>query len=158
MTEIRYGVTSTSGWAGRVIRWATHSTVNHAFLVDHDGITIEAQPGGMRYGHAKSYPRAIYSEPVTGARADAIWADAESRIGTPYGWLDIAAIALVCIHVPTPRWALRRLAGTRTLICSQAVCVSYAAAGISLGDKPAALTTPGDLLDVIQHHTEPVSR
>lgn len=110
----------------------------------------------MTYGHLSSYPGAILSDPITGEQADAAWSWSVEHIGIKYGWIDIIAIALVCLHVPTPRWAIRRLSGTReSLICSQAVVAAYDAAGIHLGDKPAALTTPGDLLHVLRNEPEP---
>lgn len=155
MTEVRYGVVRTSGWAGWVIRAATHSSVNHAFVVNGDGKIIEADPHGLQYNHLTSYPGAILSDPIGGQQADTIWNWSVAHLGVGYGFVDILALALLCLGVPTPQWALRRLTSTSTLICSQAVVSAYDAAGIHLGDKAAALTTPGDLLDVLHGSIEP---
>lgn len=154
-TTVRYGVTRTGGWAGWVIRVATRSTVNHAFVADQNGVIIEAQPGGMRRGLVVSYPGAILSDPIDGQQADTIWNWSVAHLGVGYGWLDIVAIALAVAHVPTPKWAVKRLASTKTLICSQAVAMAYAAGGIHLGDKLPAATTPGDLLHVLHNEPEP---
>lgn len=158
MTQVRFGVTSTGGWGAPIIRWATKSSVNHAFVVNGDGLILEARPGGLGENNLSSYPDAILSDPVDGDAADEIWAWTVAHKGTKYGWLDILAITLLCLHIPTPRWALRRLDGAHTLICSQAVMLGYDAAGIHLGDKPAALTTPGDLLAVLRKLPEPADR
>lgn len=156
MTEVRYGVVRTSGWAGWVIRVATRSTVNHAFVVNGDGKIIEADPHGLQYNHLTSYPGAILSDPIDGQQADTIWNWSVAHLGVGYGWLDIVAIALAVAHVPTPKWAVKRLTSTKTLICSQAVAMAYAAAGIHLGNKPPAATTPGDLLHVLHNEPEPL--
>jgi hypothetical protein len=157
MTQVRYGVVRTSGWAGWLIRVATRSTVNHAFVVNGPTI-IEANPSGLAYGKvAKYYPAAILSEPIEGKQADAVWAWSVAHLGTGYGWLDILAIALAVARFPTPKWAVKRLTNTNTLICSQAVATAYTAAGIHLGNKPPAATTPGDLLHVLHNEPEPAN-
>lgn len=153
MTEVRYGVTRTGGWGAWVIRLACRSPVNHAYL-ERDGVIIEAEPGGMRKGSSSQYPGAVYSAPITGDQADQAWDWSVAHIGTGYGWLDLLAIALHLLRTPTPRWAMNRLMNTGTLICSQSVALAYEAAGIHLGDKAAALTTPGDLLQILHHEPE----
>lgn len=158
-TQVRYGVTRTGGWGGWIIRVATRSTVNHAFVVNQDGDTIEAQPGGMTYrsNGLASYPGAILSEPIDGKQADTVWAWSVAHLRVGYGWLDILAIALAVARFPTPKWAVKRLTNTNTLICSQAVATAYIAAGIHLGNKPPAATTPGDLLHVLHNEPEPAN-
>lgn len=155
MTEVRYGVVRTGGWIGWLIRVATHSTVNHAFVVNGQGDIIEAEMHGLTRGHLTSYPDAILSEPITGKQADAVWNWSVAHLGTPYGFLDILAIWLKLSRFPTPTWAIKRLVSTNTLICSQAVCMAYAAALLNLGNKPPAYTTPGDLLHVLRFEPEP---
>ena len=154
MTEVRYGVVRTNGWAAWVIRAATRSTVNHAFITDGTKV-IEADPHGLQYNKLVSYPDAILSDPIDGQQADTIWNWSVAHLGVGYGWLDILAIALAVAHVPTPKWAVKRLTSTKTLICSQAVAMAYAAGGIHLGNKPPAATTPGDLLHVLRNEPEP---
>lgn len=115
---------------------------------------IEAEPGGMRKTTG-TYPGAIYSQPITGDQADKAWEWSEDHLGVGYGWLDLLAIALHLSRIPTPQWAMNRLMNTGTLICSQAVCGAWDAAGLHLGDKAAGLTTPADLLAVLQNRPEP---
>lgn len=155
---VRYGVTRTNGWAAWVIRAATRSPYNHAFILNGDGLTIEAAPHGLQYGRQSRYPEAVLSDPIDGPQAHQVWNWSVAHLGTPYGWPDIVAIALLCLHVPTPRWALRRLSTTKTLICSQAVATAYASACLRLGDKAPAFTTPGDLGDVLAGEPEPADR
>lgn len=159
---VRYAVVRTNGWAAWVIRTATRSEFNHALVVRQNGVTIEAQPGGLtRYSHGiDSYPGAVFSQPVTGVAAEQIWQWSVDHLGVGYGWLDIFAIALYMWTGWLPQWASRRLMNTEpqldgTLICSQAVTLAFAAGGITLGDKPAFLTTPGDLFDVEVGASEP---
>lgn len=155
MTSVRYGVTATGGWGARWIRLATHSKVNHAFIVNGDDIVIEGRPGGLGTTTLAAYPGAELSDPIEGPQADTVWNWTIAHEGTPYGWLDILALTLLCARIPTPKWAIRRLTSSKTLICSQAVAEAYAAAGIKLGTKRPALTTPGDLWDYLHGEPEP---
>lgn len=109
----------------------------HAIIGLEHGMIIEAMPRGavkvpMHYADVRwsggRLPAAL--APTTAQRA-VICSAAEGFAGTPYGFLDYAAIAAHYWHIPVP--GLRDyLASTRTLICSQLVSAAYQAAGISL--------------------------
>lgn len=146
-----YGLVPGSGLAMRVIRWGTRSKYGHAFVctaVRGDRIEIvEAQPGGARVSHADHYPAVLWMrvEGATKAQRATIVRFAYAYVGTPYGWLDIAALVL--------RWAgfqdksiWRRLEDDKTVICSQLVTRCYTEAGIALRpEKWACEVTPGML-------------
>lgn len=167
-----FGVVRTGGWAAAVIRWATRSTVNHAFVYVGDGKIVEAQPGGAVLSDVSEYEgRTIWSTGrvvaycdtggcVDGVfvpdERDAIAHAARGMVGVPYNWPDIAAIGLAqrrLGRLVTPRsWIARRLSRGDRLICSQLVDAAYNAAGLHLftDNRPTGLVSPGDLLDLIR--------
>jgi cell wall-associated NlpC family hydrolase len=162
MPEIgAFGVVRTNGWAAWVIRYGTHSTVNHAFVYIGNGRIIEAQPGGAIESDATRYPAAIWSSmPLPDATRTkiAVWAQAQQGIG--YGWADIAALALaVILRAVLPRKVAtailrviaRRIERMNRLICSQLADKAYALAGVHLfdDDRLPGEVTPGDLLRLI---------
>ncbi len=144
-------VVRTSGWAGRLIRWVTRSTVNHAGILVHDGRIIEARPSGA--GYAAPPPDALWSHlPLTDEERGRIIAAATRFVGRPYSWLDCLCIGLADrfgTHVPT---AVRnRLQRPDRMICSQLVDSAYLDAGVHLfadGRDPGAVS-PEDLRVVI---------
>lgn len=123
------------------------SRYKHAGLIlDSDGTILEAEPRGARLANIAGYAgRAllvcdgpILSLPAAD-QADArarVVAEGRRRVGTPYSWLDYAAIALVRLSV--------RLDGLRRYVaasghdqCAQLVDLIYRTAGIHLFTDPA---------------------
>ncbi len=149
-----FGVVRTNGWAGLGIRIITRSTVNHAFVYVGDGLIVEAQPAGARLAPASLYPGALWSGPgLTAGLGEAIAAAARALVGTPYSWVDCAAIGLTDTlgwHVPEA--VRRRLNRRDRLMCSQLVDTAYALGGVHLYDdgRIAGDVSPGDLLLLIQ--------
>jgi len=149
-----YAVVRTNGWAGLGIRIITRSTVNHAFVYVGDGLIVEAQPAGARLAPASLYPGALWSGPgLTAGRGEAIAAAARTLVGTPYSWVDCAAIGLTDVfgwHVPEA--VRRRLNRRDRLMCSQLADTAYASAGVALfadGRVPGDCS-PADLLALIR--------
>ena len=151
-------VVRTGGWAGQVIRLGTQSQVNHAGIVlDADGATVEAQPGGAVYGHLSRYRRHLVVvndlELLTDLQRARIAVEARALVGTPYSWLDIVALGLTAVGI---RWAwlAKRVARTDRLICSQLVDLAYDRAGVHLFNdgRLSSAVTPGDLLLRIAQH------
>lgn len=147
-------VTPTNGFVAWVIRWCTHSTVNHAAIYIGGGQIVEAQAKGAVISPVKNYPNAIWSDftfqPGVESR---LYQAAMDVVGTPYNFLDIAAQALVRIfHWKAPKWALRRVSDPRSLQCAQLVDVVYQRAGITLfpDGRPNGLVAPSDLLVIIE--------
>lgn len=155
MPEVgEFGVIRTNGWAGLGIRIITRSSVNHAFVYVGDGFIIEAQPAGARHAPASLYPGALWSGPgLTAGRGEAIAAAARTLVGTPYSWVDCAAIGLTDLfgwHVPEP--VRKRLNRRDRLMCSQLADTAYLMAGVHLyadGRVPGDCS-PGDLLALIR--------
>lgn len=160
----QFAVTSTGGWAAKVIQFVTRSPVNHAILCVQVGATgaaycVEAQPSGARDVMARVYPDAIWSDiDLTTRQQQIICATGKSFVGRPYGWLDCVAAGVDSLRIrwgwewlPRSRWALKRLASMKTMDCSQLVAMAYAAAGLTLvDDELPCQVSPGDLLTVVQ--------
>jgi len=147
-------VLRSGGWMGALIRLATRSSVNHTGIALGDGRTVEAMPRGATIGREQDGPDVIWGtdllatieaqRPGAGVR---IAAEALRLVGTPYGFLDIAALGLTAIGL---RWGwLERIVGRQDrLICSQLDDVACLRAGVHLYDKPPRLpqnVTPGDI-------------
>ena len=146
-----YIVFKSTGWAARAIQYGTRSRWNHAAIALGDGFIVEAVPSGIRRTALADYDHREY---VVGRRHLTSWqrskvcAYATSRIGAGYGWLDIAALALVALGI-RPAWLDNFAANDDRLVCSQLVAYAYAAAGERLTDDDAWTVTPGDLADLI---------
>lgn len=154
-----FGVVRTGGWAARLIRWGTESTVNHAFVYLGNGEIIEAEPKGARISKASKYPHALWStgkiELVEG-EGEWIAHYAKTLVGIPYNWLDIAAIGLAQRRlgriVGLRSWIAHRLSDNGKLMCSQLVDFAYQHVCIDLftDGRPCGMVSPGDLLTLIQ--------
>ena len=94
----------------------------HAFVYTGEGHIVEAEPGGARevpLGGYGQHPVVGQGDPPDGRAAQAIVRAALEYVGTPYSWLDYAAIGLRRLHVRGP--GLKRyIASTRHMICSPA--------------------------------------
>lgn len=165
-----FGVVDVKGpggwWIGVAQSLAGDSSrYSHAFLVlDGDGTILEAEPGGARLANISEYAgcgmllsdgpvqtklRSLpWTDPagVEATTRDAVVAQARRMVGTPYSWLDYAAIGLLHLHLPSS--ALRRYVATsRHAQCAQLVDLVYRLAGVHLftdGREPGDVC-PADL-------------
>ena len=149
-----YFVVRTTGWAAWGIRLVTASPVNHAGVYVGNGLIVEAESAGARMVHASIYPDAIWSHlDLTPAQRRSIGEAAKAKIGTPYSWLDDAAIgAAKLLGRALPAFVRDRLKSKGRLMCSQLVDVCYHEAGVDLftdGRYPGDVS-PGDLYDLIE--------
>ncbi|MER5754411.1 hypothetical protein [Streptomyces sp. NPDC002088] len=147
-----YGVTATGGIAGWWIRLGTFSRYNHAFVVGHGGLIIEATPHGAKYGHISMYPKARYNlhTSLPDDTRERIWSNAQALLGTKYGWLDLFALSLKFFGLRW-EWVENRIQRQDRLICSQLVDLAYERAGVHLFDdgRLSQNVTPGDLADIL---------
>jgi cell wall-associated NlpC family hydrolase len=146
----QFGVVRTQGFVPQVIRLMTRSQVNHAYVYVTNDTIVEAEGHGAQHSRASKYDGALKAESgydLDAGEKAAIRKAAEQLVGTPYGFLDIAAIALRVLGL---KWKLlaRRVERTDRLICSQLVDRAYANAGVHLYDdgRLDGQVTPGDLL------------
>lgn len=152
----QFGVVRTTGFAGWAIRLGTRSYVNHAFVFVSDDQIVEAQPGGALLSPASKYPDAVVSKfDLDPVQKLAIFQHAMKVKGTPYNFLDIAAITLMTFGLRY-KWLQRRAQRPDRLICSQLVDRVYHEAGIQLYDdgRPDGLVTPGDLFNLLAERSQ----
>jgi uncharacterized protein YycO len=147
-----YGVVRTGGFYAWLIRVGTRSKFNHAFITYADGQIIEADPGGARWAQLSDYDghhiMFDLSDDMTDAQRQRVIDKAITLLGTPYGWTDIARLALRCAGVQWG-WLTRAADNERAMICSQLVATCGEAADVDWNcdrEAPAAVT-PGDLAE-----------
>jgi cell wall-associated NlpC family hydrolase len=135
------GLTSINGPVGFGIRVGQFlcgdgfSPFEHAFLYLGDGLLLEAEPGGARISGLDEYAgrEVVFVAPagLTDEQRAAIVAAARTMVGTPYSFLDFAAIALHRFRIPAP--GLKRfIASTKHEICSALVDEIYRRGGFAL--------------------------
>lgn len=146
----RYGVVKTSGWIPWIIRRATHSQFDHAFVTLEDGALVEAEPGGVRIGHLSEYYKcriAINSgEDMTVDQRTQVVAAARAMVGKAYDDLAIAEDGLESLGWHW-RWLLNRASSNGEVVCSQMVALCGQAAGLDWrgGADTTTETTPAML-------------
>lgn len=147
---------------------------NHAGIYVGDGKIVEAEPGGARLSPVTNVLRNAYwsvnglqmrridgtmtpIEPLSEIERSTLVDEACKLLGIPYGFLDIAAIAVAQRRVggfvnPAKSlhdqpWWVRRIESQHTLICSQLVDLAYHNAGIHLfeDNRIPGLVSPNDL-------------
>ena len=154
------------GWLIRIGQWILgdgFADYEHAFVVvdaDADGLRIvEAEPRGARCVHLSIYSgRDIRIYQAPDEARDRIIAAAMSLVGTPYSFLDYAALALWRFKILDHRIAAASVIlrgyvqAVGHMMCSQLVDYSYELAGVHLftdGRLPQDVT-PADLYQLIQ--------
>lgn len=117
---------------------------------------IEADPHGARPANPHKYPRVTWltglSARLTGPQRDQIRIWCIAHLGTPYSWLDDAAIGMVDVFGWAPACLRARMRSDATLMCSQLCVEAYRAAGVDLfPGLPGGAVSPGDLWRANQH-------
>lgn len=142
-----YECVRTSGFYAWLIRTGTRSPYNHAYLVFQNQI-FEADPGGARWRNLDEYgtDQVIRGPELDGPQTAAALRKAHALEGTPYGWLDIARLALRTLGLQWG-WLTRAADEERAMICSQLVAALGEAAGVDwlCGRETTAAVTPADL-------------
>jgi cell wall-associated NlpC family hydrolase len=131
-----------------------HNSYNHAAIYVGHGHVVEAEPGGARQADADSigetdWYRLKGSSPWA---PDVAASHALDFIGSQYSWLDIGALALDDIgwNVQQDDGDLttvgKRIASSKSTICSALVVRAYQAAGVALlPGQMAGEVSPADL-------------
>lgn len=158
-----FGVVRTNTFIAPAIRLLTRSQVNHAFVVvrklqDGDWLVVESQRIGARLARLSKWAdlEVVFSDPLPGFHGANVASEARALVGTPYNFLDIAALALLMCGLRW-NWLLRRAQSSKRLICSQLVDRAYRNADVHLYEdtRPDGEVTPGDLLMFIAQGLKP---
>lgn len=146
-----FGVVQIGGIGGKLISLGQFligcpSRFSHAFLVLDNGQIIQGEPGGAKIYTESDWPGAVYSNlPLTDSQRAEIVAAGRALVGTPYSWVDYAAIGAQRLGLPF-KWLRRYVSDSGHMICSQLVDAAYARAGVDLfPDRAPGNVTPGDL-------------
>ena len=143
-----YGVVKTSSFVGWLIRLGTFSRWNHAVISIGDGKIVEALTRGVVISPQDKYPIIAWNrhESLSDEKRAIIVARALSLVGEPYGFFDIALLALRILGLKIfAEKFLGKLARTRGYICSELVAECYAIP--EMGE--AYLVTPENLAERI---------
>lgn len=152
-----FGLVRISGLTGKLVSAGQRligsgSYYTHAFVVVDGGFIVQAQPGGaerVSLAELVADRKVAYSDfTLTDQQRSDIVSAAEFLVGTPYSFLDYAAIgAHRLLHLT----ALERFVESEQhMICSQLVAECYMHAGIFLyPNRILGDVTPGDLAHLI---------
>lgn len=120
----------------------------HARLItDTDGGTVEADVKGAIRGNVRDGD-VIIEAPLSDTQRAHIAEAATGLLGTPYGFLDIAALAASKLGLPVP-YLKQRIERPDRLFCSQLVDIVWQSVGYTAftdGRTPQDVT-PGDIAD-----------
>jgi hypothetical protein len=133
---------------GRAVAVFDRSRYCHVrLIVNTDGTTVEADLKGAIRGHVRDGD-VIVTAPLTDAQRAQVPAVADTLLGTPYGFADIAALALAQLGIRLPSLS-RRLDRYDRLFCSQLVDVVWQSVGFTAFDdgRLPQDVTPGDIAD-----------
>lgn len=157
------GVVRTGTLFGLLIRLATRSEYNHAFVVIDKGLITEAAMHGVTVTPLSKYTHSDVMSSngcfkISGPERQIIVTKALSLVGRGYNFLDILSIAIlqigwverrVRLHEEgfLLRWVRHRVESSRRLICSQDADETYRLAGLHIFDdgRIPMDVTPGDL-------------
>jgi hypothetical protein len=138
-----------SGFVETGIQFGTRSRYNHVrLIVSPHGAVVEARPRGASRGHV-SPGDVVVRPPLTLAQRLQIPDIAAGLLGTPYGFLDVAALGLAQFGITLPG-VKRRIARPDRLFCSQLCDYAWSLAGFTAftdGRTPQDVS-PGDLADL----------
>lgn len=146
-----YGVVKTRGFFPWVVRRATHSWANHAFIfIDDEGAIVEAEPGGVRHNRIGSYSGCRIAvnlgDEMTVDERRAVAQAATDMVGEDYNFLGIVDDGLEALGIPW-KWLTRRAEGDHEVLCSQVVALAGHKAGLDWRGGRAGYSevTPADL-------------
>lgn len=143
------GLVSTRGFIGFLIQLGTFSKLNHAFIYEGNNTIIEATPLlGVKRSPVNTYQNIVWSRHVdfTPEQGLSIATEAGKHVGAKYFYGDFGILAARILHLPLPKFMLKRLATSKKYICSQLAAHCWRSAGLSIvPEKPEYFVTPSDI-------------
>jgi len=136
-------------FVGMGIQFGTRSRFNHVrLLVDTKGKVLEADASGAQWHHVHP-DDVVVRPPLTVAEQAQIPEIAAHLHGTPYGFLDCAALGLAQFGLTLPS-VTRRVSRPDRLFCSQLVDYAWFLAGFHAFDdgRVPQDVSPGDIADL----------
>lgn len=148
-----FGVVRDKSVIAPLIRLATRSQVNHAFVVLYqdqgDWRIMESRFHGAQLGWLSEYKDCdvVFSRPLDRDTGLHVATEAIKLQGTPYNFLDIAVLGLMSAGIKW-KWLSRIAEKNNRAICSQLVDLANYNAKVHLytDDRPMGKVVPGDLL------------
>jgi hypothetical protein len=144
MSEVgQIGLVTSSGFWSALIRYGTHSTINHSITdvgdVWHKGVfypdsVVSAEGSGVKLMPKSAFPNAVWSEfDLTPAQQLKIKSFLLNAVDKPYSYLSDILIGIALItHLPVTRWFDRYLISSNHFQCADLCDSAYHAAGIRL--------------------------
>lgn len=134
---------------GKLISHFDKSRYCHVRLITTElGETVEADFKGAIQGRIQEGD-VIVRTPLTVVQRNNIYMEAKRLVGTPYGFLDLLALANADMGFKVP-FLQKRLESPKTLFCSQLVDLVWQRVGYHAfndGRQPQDVT-PGDIADL----------
>lgn len=134
---------------GLAIQFGTRSRFNHVRLVTNEvGHVLEADPSGAEWGLVHP-DDVVVRPPLTMEQRSRIDGIAAHLHGTPYGFLDCAALGLAQFGLTLPS-VTRRVSRPDRLFCSQLVDYAWFLSGFRAFDdgRVPQDVSPGDIADL----------
>ena len=145
------GLSESGGETGKLIHWAeglytrpykdwllpdNQPPWEHAFVSIGNGLIVQAEPGGAQVAHASDHPviywcTNIYKLAAPG-QLSLIEAAAKGYVGTPYSFLDYAALTAHRLAPGLDLGLQEFIASNKHMICSQLADQCYADAHVPI--------------------------
>jgi len=142
---------------GQFLAGTGFAEYEHAAVYVGDGLIVQAEPNGANLAHVSDYDgyETLWSTGIielTDMQRWAICHAAHSYVGTPYSWVDYAALAAHRLHLlPATRLLKNYVASSKHMICSQLVdqCEQDAGKQLFNDNRWPGYVMPGSLYQLL---------
>lgn len=142
------GLVKTTGFFGNLIRVGTQSRWNHSIIYVGNGMIIEANPQGVQLKPLSEHPVVAWSKHIdfTPEQGQAAADYAQTLLGKPYNFFDIAVLALRILGLRFLTNGLLTKLGSESYgyICSELTTEAWVKSGIPAPAGPVEIVSPGD--------------
>jgi hypothetical protein len=142
------GLVETSGFFGKLIRVGTQSRWNHSIIYVGNGFIVEANPQGVHLKPVSEHPKVAWSKHIefTPEQGQIAANYAQTLLGKPYNFFDIAVLALRILGLRFLTNGLLTRLGSKSYgyICSELTDECWAKADIPTPVQDSEIVSPGD--------------